>query len=69
MGFRALTVAAVLLGWALPLRAQQSVTLQFNDGHVTLSAQNAPVRVILAEWARLGPARRSSTAIVWPALR
>ena len=56
MGFRALTVAAVLLGWALPLRAQQSVTLQFNDGHVTLSAQNAPVRVILAEWARLGPA-------------
>ena len=56
MGFRALTVAVVLLGWALPLRAQQSVALQFNDGHVTLTAQNAPVRVILAEWARLGGA-------------
>ncbi|MBI2827856.1 MAG: hypothetical protein HYX77_01125 [Acidobacteria bacterium] len=54
MGFRALTVAAVLLGWALPLGAQQSVMLQFNDGQVTLSAQNAPVRAILAEWARLG---------------
>ncbi len=54
MGYRALTVAAVLLGWALPLRAQQPVTLQFNDGQVTLRAQNAPVRTILAEWARLG---------------
>ncbi|MBF8299669.1 MAG: hypothetical protein HW394_39 [Acidobacteria bacterium] len=56
MGVRALTVAAVLLCWALPLRAQQSVKLQFNSGQVTLSAQNAPVRVILAEWARLGGA-------------
>ena len=49
-------MAAVLLGWALLLRAQQSVTLQFNDGHVTLSAQNAPVLVIIAEWARFGAA-------------
>jgi hypothetical protein len=56
MGFRVLTVAAVLLCWALPVRGQQSVTLQFNAGQVTLSAQNAPVRVILAEWARLGGA-------------
>ena len=56
MGVRALTVAAVVLCWALPLRAQQSVKLQFNSGQVTLSAQNAPVRVILAEWARLGGA-------------
>ncbi len=56
MGFRVLTVAAVLLGWALPLRAQQSVELQFDTGLVTLSAQNVPVRTILAEWARLGGA-------------
>ena len=54
MGFRVLTVAAVLLGWALPAIAQESVKLQFNAGQVTLSVQNAPVRVILAEWARLG---------------
>ena len=56
MSFRGLTVAAVLLCWVLPLRAQQSVELQFNAGLVTLSAQNVPVRVILAEWARLGGA-------------
>ena len=56
MGIRVLTVAAVLLGWALPLRAQQPVELQFDAGLVTLSAQNVPVRTILAEWARLGGA-------------
>lgn len=56
MGFRVLTVAAVLLCWALPLCAQPSVKLQFNGGQVTLSAQNVPVRLILAEWARLGGA-------------
>ncbi len=56
MGFRVLTVAAVLLGWALPLRAQQPVELQFDTGLVTLSAQNVPVRTILAEWARMGGA-------------
>jgi hypothetical protein len=36
--------------------AQQTVKLQFNGGQVTLSAQNAPVRMILAEWAKLGGA-------------
>ena len=56
MGFRALAVAALLLSSALPARPQQSVTVQFNAGRVTLRAQNAPVRVILAEWARLGGA-------------
>src|SRR5688572_2505144 len=34
----------------------QGVQLQFNAGQVTLSAQNAPVRAILQEWARLGGA-------------
>jgi hypothetical protein len=32
------------------------VQLQFQNGLVTLRAQNAPVRTILAEWARLGGA-------------
>jgi hypothetical protein len=40
----------------LPAGAQQSVTLEFSAGKVTLNAQNAPVRAILAEWARLGGA-------------
>ena len=53
MGFRVLTVAAVLLCWALPLKAQQSVELEFDAGRVTLRAQNVSARAILAEWARL----------------
>lgn len=56
MGFRFLTVAAFALLYALPAAAQQSVNLQFQDGRVTLRVQNAPVRAILAEWARLGGA-------------
>ncbi|MBI2186667.1 MAG: hypothetical protein HYU37_06020 [Acidobacteria bacterium] len=35
---------------------EQPVQLQFQDGRVTLRVQNAPVRAILAEWARLGGA-------------
>jgi hypothetical protein len=35
---------------------EQPVQLQFQEGRVTLRAQNAPVRAILAEWARLGGA-------------
>ena len=54
MGFRVLTVAAVLLCWALPLKAQQSVELEFDAGRVTLRAQNVSARAILEEWARLG---------------
>lgn len=53
---RILTVTALLLCLALPLRAQQPVELQFDSGLVTLSARNVPVRVILAEWARQGGA-------------
>jgi hypothetical protein len=56
MHFRILALAVLLLSSALPGVAQQSVKLQFNGGQVTLSAQNAPIRVILAEWARLGGA-------------
>lgn len=32
----------------------QTVAIAFHEGRVTLSAQDAPVRAILAEWARLG---------------
>ena len=56
MGIRVAVTAALLLSSALPAIAQQPVTLQFSSGRVTLRAQNAPVRTILAEWARLGGA-------------
>jgi hypothetical protein len=56
MYFRAFSVAALLTVLAGPAGAQQTVKLQFNAGQVTLSAQNAPVRTILAEWAKLGGA-------------
>src|SRR5688572_7584581 len=53
MSLRILTLAAVLsLAHAGVVSAQ--VKLEFNDGRVNLSAQNAPVRAILAEWTRLG---------------
>lgn len=45
--------AALVCIVAAPARAQ-GVKLRFHDGLVTLSAQNAPLRTILAEWARLG---------------
>ena len=42
----------------LPIRADaQQMTLQIDDGRVTLDAQNVPVRQILAEWARVGGAK------------
>jgi hypothetical protein len=56
MHFRVSTVAVLLTFIAGPASAQQTVKLQFNAGQVTLSAQNAPVRAILAEWAKLGGA-------------
>lgn len=34
--------------------AAQGVQLEFRDGHVTLRAENVPVRTILQEWSRLG---------------
>jgi hypothetical protein len=44
------------LAAAAPAAAQRPVLLQFDGGRVTLRAENAPVRMILAEWARLGGA-------------
>lgn len=57
MRFRiAFACAAMLLGVAVTSSAQ-AVSLQFNNGRVTLNAQNAPIRTILLEWARLGGTR------------
>lgn len=54
MKLRILTfAAAVLIAHAASVSAQ-SIKLEFQDGRVNLTAQNAPVRAILAEWTRLG---------------
>jgi hypothetical protein len=50
---RIATFAVVLLGCAVSARAQ-AVKLEFHDGKVNLTAQNASLRAILGEWARLG---------------
>ena len=57
MNIPRLTFAAglILIG-ALPASAQ-SVNIQFQNGMVSVNAQNAPVRTILAEWARAGGAK------------
>lgn len=47
--------AGVLLWFACASSAHaQAVTVEFVNGQVNLRAQNAPVRAILAEWARRG---------------
>jgi hypothetical protein len=48
--------AIALLGCATAASAQ-TVSLQFDNGRVSLNAQNAPLRTILAEWSRLGGTR------------
>ena len=55
MHFQVLTAAVLFTVLAAPAGAQV-VKLQFNSGQVSLSAQNAPIRAILQEWARLGGA-------------
>jgi hypothetical protein len=54
---RLLTLATLVAGslvmCAAPASAQ-AVKLEFHDGTVTLTTQNAPLRTILAEWARQG---------------
>lgn len=49
----ALVIVGVLVV-GVGLAAAQTVTLQFHEGKVKLSAQNVPVSRILAEWARAG---------------
>lgn len=50
---RIATLAALLIGFAATASAQ-AVKLEFHDGKVNLTTQNASTRAILAEWARLG---------------
>lgn len=52
MKFAPLALAALITA-ASPVAAQQ-LSLQIQDGKVTLDAVNVPARQILAEWARLG---------------
>jgi hypothetical protein len=54
MSFRQILASAALLCCCAAPAAAQSVKLEFHDGRVNLSAQNASVRAILNEWARLG---------------
>ena len=59
MSFNSLTIvgaALVALATTVLPASAQAVQLRFHDGLVTLRAQNAPLRAILAEWARLGGA-------------
>ncbi len=51
-----IALVIALLGWTLPASAQ-GVKMEFRGGRVSLSAQNAPLRAILAEWTRLGGTR------------
>ena len=56
MKVRILLVTALLSIGALPAAAQ-SVKLSFHGGKVDLVAENATVRAILTEWARVGSTR------------
>ena len=52
------TVAAVVVGLALlPMTAAAEVQLTINNGRVSISAKNATVSQILAEWAKIGQTR------------
>jgi hypothetical protein len=50
---RVVASAALLFCWAGPVSAQ-AVKLEFHDGRVNLTTQNASLRAILNEWSRLG---------------
>ena len=54
---RSLILCATLMLADAAVASAQTVKLEFLNGRVNLSAQNAPIRVILAEWARLGGTR------------
>ncbi len=51
-----IALVVALLGCTLPASAQ-AVKMEFRDGLVNLSAQNASLRAILSEWTRLGGTR------------
>jgi hypothetical protein len=53
MNLRHVLLGVLLLSWSASASAQ-AVKLEFRAGQVHLSARNAPLRAILAEWSRLG---------------
>lgn len=57
MSMRTFTLCAALLLAHAATASAQGVKLEFLNGRVNLSAQNVPVRTILAEWTRLGGTR------------
>ena len=54
MKIRVLSLSLALLLALAGTASAQAVKLEFANGLVNLKADNAPVRAILAEWARLG---------------
>src|SRR5215510_15737596 len=54
MPFRTSLLAGALVSVATVAAAQAPLQLQISNGRVTLHAQNAPVRTILAEWSKAG---------------
>jgi hypothetical protein len=52
-----LAIAALCVTVAAPVAAQSPVSIQFQDGNVTIRATNVPLRTVLAEWARVGGSR------------
>jgi hypothetical protein len=57
MHFRTAIACAVILLGSAATSGAQTVSLQFDNGNVTVNAQNASIRTILTEWARLGGTR------------
>src|SRR5262245_33647825 len=49
--FAAVGLLCVVAG---PASAQSAVNLEFKNGHVKLVTENAPISMILAEWAKRG---------------
>jgi hypothetical protein len=54
MSVRRFFITAAVVLCCAASAAAQGVKLEFHEGRVNLSAQNAPLRAILNEWARLG---------------
>lgn len=57
MSLRILVLAGALVGVAAIAAAQTPLQLHISSGRVTLHAQNVPVRIILAEWSKVGGAK------------
>ena len=57
MSLRHLSLCATLIVGFAGSATAQTVRLEFAGGRVNLVAENAPLRAVLAEWARLGGTR------------